>query len=174
MLNVLTFTYLHPEDVNRAAQILTMGREAIDEVSERYVLISHKDNPYTNDCPIHEIPFSDFEDYRFDWPLERLKELKAVHDPESFNKVFPDNIDGIKRKILNTINFAIDKVYKCEKILIVFLSHTKTSPKVQGVPRAIYEVLQENFSIVQSTCGAGAIYQIIIQRRSEDDGNNAC
>lgn len=174
MLNVLSFTYLHPEMVFRASQVLTLGPEAIDQLSDRYVLLSHESNPYAHDCPIHEIMYQDFIDYKHsDIPLERLKEIEAIHDPKDFNRVFPKDDTEIKRKVLNTINFAIDKVYKCEKLLVLFSQRLKSSPPTQGVPNAIYHVLQENFDIISMDCTSG-LYNIIIQKRSEaTDGSNA-
>lgn len=169
MLNILSFTYMHPLQINRAAQVLLLGPEALKELSDRYVLVNHIENNTVHDCPIHEILYDDFIQLNKETNLEILHELENKYPRELFDQIFPRNNINIKRKIINTINFTIDQVYKCDKLCVTFSERMGNAPIKQGVPNAIYEVLQEEFNILDSSSNCG-LYSAIICKRREENG----
>ncbi len=165
MMRILSFTYMHPDMVFRASQLLQLGPEALEKLSDRYVLTSIVHNEFRHDCAIHEIMYQDFENHVFDTDLLRLKELEKVYPPEMIEQVFPKTDDNIRRKLSNTISFAMDKVYKCDKLLVTFAEKIKHFPERQGVPNAIYRVVHEDFETINETV-IGLDYHIIIKKRS--------
>lgn len=167
MLNVVQFTYLHPEMIMRAAQVLKLGPQALKELTDRYVLIKNPNNVTFHGCPIHEIGYSDFETYIFDIYLKELKRIEEEQKPEEFEQVFPKTDDNIRRKIKNTLFFAMDKVYKCDKLLVTYAERIKSQPPQQMVPNAIHRVLQEDFEIIDTNTMGYECHTLITKR-----GNN--
>lgn len=172
MLGVVSFTYLRPNMIARASQLLILGPEAIQQLNERYTLINHKTNPYHHDCPIYEIPYDDIRNFPYgDEPLETLHNLEGKYSPDMIEKLFPKELSNVKRKIHNTINFALDKVYKSDKLLLLFPNTRDGVSATPGIPNTIFHVVQENFDF--DVVDNGNLVSIIIKKRSELHDNNA-
>lgn len=160
MLYILSFTYLSPHEIDRAAQILHLGPDGLRELSDRYVLLHHERNPSLNDVVIHEIPYDDFRDTP---EIEKLHQLEEEYPSEIISFVFPKKIENIKRKVINTIYFAMDKVYKSSSILIVFLECSGSS-----IPNTIYTAIQEGFQIEDEYVNEN-MHHVLIQKRSDQN-----
>lgn len=154
---------MHPCDIERVSQVLSLGPNTIQQLNDRYVLMSLSNNVSVHDCPIHEIVYDDFIRYNNLELLRKLKYLERKYS-DTFCKVFPRGTNSIERKVYNTICFAFDKVYKCDKICVVFNAYNREDCTYQGVPNAIYKVLQDKFDILHKSENMG-VYNILIQRK---------
>lgn len=172
MLNVLQFKYIHPSLLSISRQILNRGPTACKELTSRYVLMCSPTNPNLHVCVIYEIMYQDFERYRGSALWTYLEEMKSSTSPDIFNRMVPSDDSIFKRKILNTLCFAMDKVYKCDELLVTFDKYIKDPYEIQGVPNAIYHVLQEHFDIVSQSLDE-RLCLITIKKRSSKDDNNA-
>lgn len=178
MENILTFDYRLPHEIcrwrSKTLRILDQGLSAIEQPTDWYLLHCEADDPHANTCMIHEIMYYDFDQPCVsEEPRFRLKELEAQCSEKLFAAVFPKDDHNIKRKLLNTINITIDKVYNCEELLIIFSRHSLGEFLVFGVPKAIYQVLHENFDITYESVDNFDSQYISIKKRSKDHDNNA-
>lgn len=164
LLNILSFTYPHPTQIDRIAQILVLGTDAMKELSDRYVIIKNPNNDTMYDCPMHELPYKDIRNFGHGYPSQLYDQLTDSYSEEVLEQIFPKSDTNIRRKVVNTINFVIDKVYKTQTLFVRFSDSILNMESKQEIPNILYHVLQEEYKIEDMYCGAGQ-YNIIIQKK---------
>jgi len=161
----LSFTYVGVKDIMSADCMLALGAHNIKVISTHYVLIGYVGVSKKNDCPIYEILYDDIMESKDQSIHDTYETLVERYGQEVCDLVFPKDVDFIKDKIHRTILFAMDKVYNCDKLMVTFLAN---DPKVPGstssMPQLIYEVIQENFDIIEQM-QSGIKHQISIRKR---------
>lgn len=161
MLNILEFTYLISDHIERAAQVLQLGPSALKQLSERYVLLSASNIITRHNVTIHEILYEDLRKNKY--ASDYYDNLVKQYGDHILDYIFPKDDKNMKRKIINTIYFALDKVYKCDKLLITF------EESKESIDNIIYHVLQEEFEVLSQETLYNTYYMIIKRRNKEND-----
>ncbi|MCM1220540.1 MAG: hypothetical protein NC548_39240 [Lachnospiraceae bacterium] len=146
----LSFSYLSPREIESAEQMLMLGTHALKVISDHYVAISVIGAPGKHDCPIHEILYSDIEKYGTMEVKSSYQGFVEKYGQETCDLIFPKDESFIKDKIARTISFVMDKVYNCDKLMIIIHGDTINSRfDRSSIPNLIHASIQENFNVIE-------------------------
>lgn len=165
-MNTISFMFM--EDINNIrslAGIFDLGLSTCKELRERYTLISAEGNPSHNVCTIYDVPYQDII-CSSESIIDRYDRFVTRYGSELVDLIVIEDTKVIKNKIRDIILFAIDKVYKSDRILITYNDCDSSS-----IPDLILESLKENFFIFSQEKFYGKLNHIRINKKEEhNDG----
>lgn len=171
MVPSLNFIHTHVGELNTVEHILsTSPALCIKEMQSRYALISHKGDKSWHDCVILDICKDDIL-----WDkcpnskstIENYNKLIETYGESVVDAIIIPDPQHIMNKIKDVIDFAFDKVYKTDEIIVLWPKY-KTSPdEVSSVPGLIYAVLQTRFHIL-SQYDTTKTYKVKIKKRERN------
>lgn len=136
----------------------------IDVLKKAMLSYSSIANP-KND-KIHLVPIQEilYDDIKYNKTYMKLYYIYLARYGEEFlDTIIAKDMDGIRNKIIDVINFMFDKVYKTD-IIEVSIIEKKKEIFSSLYPILIYSTIHQNFIIKKQY--KDKYYNIIIQKRS--------
>lgn len=171
---ILEFTYVVLESLGSLEGILTADPELVKKLSDAYALYaSDKDMKY-HICPIYQIPKKDLENRgERDIPTAIYERLIEKYGKELVDLLVVDEA-AIKKNILWSIKFLMNDIYNSDDIIIKFETIEGLNAasimlgRTSSIPDLIYEVIQENFILVDQKKQMRMMSLYIKERSYED------
>lgn len=138
------FTYMSVNQLEAMEEILSSHRTEIRELSERYVLISHESDPFYHNCSMFELVYDDVINSGERWHQLFYDKLVTDHGNELVDRLIVKDRELIRKKIIDTLNFAFDMVYKMP---VIRIDITTCSP-ASSIPVIIYRTISEDFQLL--------------------------
>lgn len=142
---VLSFSNLRLDQFPLLEGLFSSNRNALEAINERYSLLSDENYPNFHSCVIYDIRSDD---------IKHAPGYIKIFYNRFVDKFGKDTVDlivqddeHIKRKILNIINFAMNDIYKTDKIRIELWRITSGE---STITKLISDVIKENFIVTEN------------------------
>lgn len=164
-IGVVSFSYIHLDSIRILGEVLSSSSgDLIKHLHDRYILTSQDDNEFHHDCPMVELLKKDIDSSR-QLVQDYYQGLINDHGKELVDLLIIEDEKFLQDKILDALNFAMDKIYKSNTIRVEFLKYIRSPSKISSIPNLIYSTIGENFDIIDQ-CLWGQQNYIIINRRN--------
>lgn len=171
-IDTISFTYIHLDQMPLLEEILSSNKNGIQELHDRYVLMNYdKGDKSQHDCPIVEILYKDIQNSDRPYIHKYYQYLLKTYTKDLVDLLIIHDETVIVKKILNIINFAMDKIYDTETLKVDLLKFRDSPSEISSMPELIYSTLGMNFDIIDQHL-VGKQNYIIIKRRKEYEHAN--
>lgn len=170
----IAFVYCVPSSIinDDYGKIIDLSIQCNND-AKYYDLIGMSEYPLIRVCTPPEILYDDmirFPESYLIW--EEYKTLVNQYGQDVVDRFIMKDESLVKEKILNTLIFAMDTMYKSDNIVIEFTRSVDTQVngmsylETYGMTNLLYSVIQENFTIIDQNL-IDKINYVYIRKRSE-------
>lgn len=169
-IGVVSFTYIHLEQIPLLEEILSSNKHGIRQLHERYVLLSNdEENKFHHDCPMIELLKKDVVAVKKEWIAKYYQDLINKYGKELVDLLIIEDAEIIQNKILYILNFAMDQIYKSTTLRVELSQYSGFQDVTSSsMPDLIYSTIGMNFDIIDQYL-LGEENYIIIKRRICND-----
>lgn len=158
--NIPIIHFIYPtisEIFNNELSSALLFKSSIESFSDTYLIVRDKRNQMVSEIRGIHVLYSNLivlgDEY-----IEQYNQLTVKYGFELIDKLFIKDENIISNSLLKTINFAMDKMYKVDEMIIQFslykegiIEHNmKRFKETSDIVNILYYVLQENFIIIEN------------------------
>lgn len=160
---VLSFTYFKVDQFKSLDDILSSSDENIESLYKNYTLVGDENYPDYNLCPIYDVLYSDIVNCDLDGIKNMYNGYVDKYGQSKVNKIIIRESKFVEKKIYDIILFAINNVYKTDKIALSFYRMPSVGRYRSSIPDIIYYIATKHFTITsQRVTGSNMKYCTLI------------